>query len=121
MKEQTESRKTLDLGPFLTLLLLTSPRDRGQPVLTVAGKVNLATLAHDASIAMQQLAVEAETTMPPSASTPQQFLSLVLSSLKTKSGSGPERAAVSAHSSYSRCPQPQSRLYWFRSELHSAS
>ncbi len=109
MKEQIASRKTLNLGPFLTLLLLTSPRDSGQPVLTVAG------------IPMQQHAVEGESTMPSSAPTPGLFLSLVLSLLKSKSGSGPERAAVTAHSSYSRCPQPQSRLYWFCSEVHSAS
>ena len=120
MKEQIASRMTLDLGPFLTLLLLASSRDSGRPVPTVAGKVTLAAVAHEAGIAMQQHAVEGESTMPPFAPTGL-FLSLVLSSLKTKSGAGPERAAVTAHSSYSRCPQPQSELYWLRSEVHSAS
>ncbi len=93
------------LGPFLTLLLWSVRRSDDMADTADFGVTN-------PRIAVPRFAGDVRS--PRKAV---RFLSLVLSSLKS---SVPERVAGHTKVSSSRCLQPQSSLYWFRSEVHTA-
>jgi hypothetical protein len=95
-----------NLGPFLTLLLWSARRTDDRADTRDFGVTN-------PRIAVPRFASDAR--LPTYAL---RFLSLVVGSLKS---SVPEHARVPIQGSSSRCLPPQSRLYWFRSEVHTAS
>jgi hypothetical protein len=117
MKSKPANTKALSLGPFSTLVLLTLSRrastaleglNPGGSLPDFQSGLELPKLAQSGSVVAQ----------PPIALGP--LLTLILTVAGDRSEEEPnQRHAADFNSAWSECSRPQSKVYWFRTQVHT--